>query len=72
VWLLVVTGLLERRDRDATAYLIEENHLPRQVGGRRLRLADAGRRRLVVLANERTRQVLRNIARVNNPDTLIG
>jgi hypothetical protein len=36
--LLALTGWLERRERDALAYLIEENRLlRRQLGGRRLR-----------------------------------
>src|SRR5579864_1666263 len=38
--LMVLTGWLERREREALAYLIEENRLlRRQLGGRRLRLA---------------------------------
>ncbi len=37
--LMVLTGRLERREREALAYLIEENRvLRRQLGGRRLRL----------------------------------
>jgi hypothetical protein len=31
--LLVLTGWLERREREATAYLIEENHLLRRQLG---------------------------------------
>jgi hypothetical protein len=39
--LLVLTGWLERREREAVAYLIEENRLlRRQLGGRRLRLRE--------------------------------
>ena len=49
--LLVLTGWLERREREALAYLIEENRLlRRQLGGRRLRLTDDDRRRLAVRA----------------------
>ena len=48
--LLVLTGWLERREREAVAYLIEENRLlRRQLGERRLRLTDDDRRRLAVL-----------------------
>jgi hypothetical protein len=37
--LMVVTGWLDRREREVLAYLIEENRLlRRQLGGRRLRL----------------------------------
>lgn len=40
----VLTGWLERREREAIAYLVEENRLlRRQVGGRRLRITDADR-----------------------------
>jgi hypothetical protein len=43
--LAVLTGWLERRERDAIAYLIEENRLlRRQVGECRLRITDADRR----------------------------
>jgi hypothetical protein len=45
--LLVLTGWLERREREAMASLIEENRLVRrQLGSRRLRLTDDDRRRL--------------------------
>ena len=43
VLLMVVTGWLERRERDAIGYLIEENRLlRRQLDGRRLRLTGDG------------------------------
>src|SRR5262245_26968922 len=39
MWLLIVTGWLDRREREMLAYLIEENRvLRRQIGERRLRL----------------------------------
>jgi putative transposase len=45
--LLVLTGWLEHREREAIGYLIEENRLlRRQLGGRRLRFTDDERRRL--------------------------
>lgn len=44
--LLIVTGWLDRREREMLAYLIEENRvLRRQMGGRRLRLTDDDRRK---------------------------
>jgi hypothetical protein len=47
--LVVLTSRLERREREAIAYLIEENRLlRRQLGGRRLRFTDGSRRRLAV------------------------
>jgi transposase InsO family protein len=43
----VLIGWLDRRERDAIAYLIEEHRLlRRQLGGRRLRLTDDDRRQL--------------------------
>jgi hypothetical protein len=70
--LMVVTGWLDRRERDAIAYLVEENRLlHRQLGGRRLRLTDADRRRLAALAHRLGRRVLRDVATVVTPDTLL-
>ena len=47
----VLTGWLERREREAIAYLIEENRiLRRQLGTRRLHLTDDDRRRLAARA----------------------
>lgn len=70
--LAVLTGWLDRREREALAYLIEENRLlRRQLGGRRLRLTDDDRRRLVARAYRIGRAVLRQIATVATPDTLL-
>jgi hypothetical protein len=49
--LSVLTGWLDRREREAIAYLVEENRLlRRQLGSRRLRLTDDERRRLAARA----------------------
>ena len=49
--LYVLTGWLDRREREAVAYLIEENRLRRrQLGPRRLRFTDDDRRRLAARA----------------------
>ena len=70
--LLVLTGWLERREREALAYLIEENRLlRRQLGGRRLRLTDDDRRWLAVRAFRVGRRALREIATIVTPDTLL-
>jgi putative transposase len=70
--LLVLTAWLERREREALAYLIEENRLlRRQLGGRRLRLTDDDRRRLAVRAYRLGRRALREIATIVAPDTLL-
>jgi transposase InsO family protein len=69
--LLVLTSWLDRREREAIAYLIEENRLlRRQLGGRRLRFTDDERRRLAVRAHRLGRQALRDIATIVTPDTL--
>ena len=66
----VLTGWLDRREREAVAYLIEENRLlRRQLGGRRLRLTDEDRRRLAARAYRVGRAALREIATLATPDT---
>jgi putative transposase len=68
----VLTGWLDRREREAVAYLIEENRLlRRQLGGRRLGLTDEDRRRLAARACRVGRAALREIATIATPDTLL-
>src|SRR5215467_2980615 len=68
----VMTGWLDRREREVVAYLIEENRLlRRQVGGRRLRFTDDDRRRLAARAYRVGRAALREIATIATPDTLL-
>ena len=68
----VLTIWLERREREAIAYLIEENRLlRRQLGTRRLRLTDDDRRRLAARAYRVGRAALREIATIATPDTLL-
>src|SRR4051812_34098357 len=68
----VLTGWLARREREAIAYLIEENRLlRRQLGTRRLRLTDDDRRRLAARAYRVGRATLREIATIATPDTLL-
>src|SRR6202162_1804565 len=70
--LCVLTGWLARREREAVAYLIEENRLLRhQLGTRRLRLTDDDRRRLAARAYRADRAALREIATIATPDTLL-
>jgi putative transposase len=70
--LLAVTGWLDRREREMIAYLIEDNRLLRQqIGRRRLRLTDDDRRRLAVRAYRLGRKVLRDVATIVTPDTLL-
>src|SRR5499427_7311879 len=68
----VLTGWLDRREREAVAYLVEENRLLRhQLGTRRLRLSDDDRRRLAARAHRVGRAALREIATIATPDTLL-
>ena len=68
-----LTGWLDRREREAIAYLIEENQLLRkQLGTKRLRFTDDDRRRLAVRAYRVGRATLREIATIATPDTLLG
>jgi hypothetical protein len=70
--LLTITGWLDRREREALAYLIEENRLlQRQVGRRRLRFTDTDRRRLAIRAHRLGRAALRDLATIVTPDTLL-
>jgi putative transposase len=70
--LMGLTGWLGRREREAIAYLVEENRLlRRQLGGRRRRLTDADRRRRAARAHRVGRATLREIASIATPDTLL-
>jgi hypothetical protein len=70
--LLGMTGWLERREREAVGYLVEENRcLRRQLGNRRLRLTDDDRRRLAARAYRVGRAALRDLATIATPDTLL-
>jgi len=70
--LCVLTGRLDRWEREGVAYLIEENRcLRRQLGTRRLRLTDDDRRRLAARAYRLGRAALREIATIATPDTLL-
>ena len=70
--LSALTGWLDRRERQAIAYLVEENRLlRRQLGTKRLRFTDDDRRRLAMRAHQVGRATLRAIATLATPDTLL-
>lgn len=70
--LAVLTDWLDRRERQAVAYLIEENRiLRRQLRGQRLRFTDNDRRQLAVRGHRLGRQALHQIASVVTPDTIM-
>ena len=67
-WLVGVN----RHQQDVIDYLREENRVLReQFGGKRLRLNDDQRRRLAVRAKKLGRKVLKEVASLVTPDTLL-
>jgi hypothetical protein len=71
VVLAVLMGWLDRRERQALAYLMEEDRiLRRQFGQQRILFTDADRRRLARRGNRLGRQVLRQMATIVTPDTI--
>ena len=72
IWFAVLLGWLDHQERDAIAYLMEENRILRaQLRGRRLRLTDGDRRRLAVPAFQLGQRALRQVATIVTPDTLL-
>jgi hypothetical protein len=72
MWLAVLIRWLGRQEREALAYLIEENRVLRaQLGGRRLRLTDDDRRQLARRPFRLGRRALRQVATIVTPDTLL-
>jgi hypothetical protein len=70
--LLTITGWLDCREREALAYLVEENRILRQqIGQRRLKFTDDDRRRLARRAHRLGREALRDLATIVTPDTLL-
>jgi hypothetical protein len=74
VWIVfaMLAGWLNRQQQDVIAYLIEENRTLRsQLGGRRLRLTDAQRRRLAQRGKRPGRRMLAEVATIVTPDTIL-
>jgi putative transposase len=70
--LLVFAGWVNREQEAVIAYLHEKNAVLReQLGGRRLRLTDAQRRRLAVKGRALGRKVLAGVAGTVTPDTIL-
>jgi hypothetical protein len=70
--LTALLGWLEREQCDVIAFLREENRaLKAQLAGRRLQLDDPQRRRLAVLGQRLGRAVLRDVATLVTPDTIL-
>jgi putative transposase len=70
--LTALLGWLEREQRDVIVFLREENRvLKAQLAGRRLHLNDGQRRRLAVLGQRLGRGILREVATLVTPDTIL-
>ena len=72
ILLVALAGWVNRHQLEVIAYLREENRiLQEQLGGRRLRLTDAQRRRLAVKGHRLGRRVLGQVATLVTPDTIL-
>jgi putative transposase len=70
--LIALGGWWSDQRRDAVEYLIEENRILRaQLRGRRPRLTDEDRRRLARRGHRLGRRVLRQVATIVTPDTIL-
>jgi putative transposase len=70
--LAALIGWLDHRRQEALADLIEENRILRsQLRGRRLRLGDDERSRLVVRGHRLGRRLLSPVATIVTPDTIL-
>ena len=70
---MAVAGWTNQRHLDAIDYLREENRVLReQLGERRLRLNDDQRRRLAAKAKRLGRSILKEVATIVTPDTLLA
>jgi hypothetical protein len=71
--LVALAGWVNQQQREVIDYLQEENRaLREQLGPRRLRFTDDQRRRLAAKAKTLGRRVLRDIATIVTPDTLLA
>jgi hypothetical protein len=72
VLLVTLAGWVNRHQQHVIEYLVEENRvLKEQVEGRRLRFTDDQRRRLAAKARRLGRRVLRQVATIVTPDTIL-
>ena len=72
VLLVALAGWVNRHQLDIIDYLRAENRvLKEHLGGRRLRLTDAQRRRLAAKGHGLGRRVLRDVATLVTPDTIL-
>ena len=68
-----IGGWINQRQQQVVEYLIEENRVLReQIGKRRMRFSDNQRCRLAARAKKLSRKVLRQIATIVTPETLLA
>jgi hypothetical protein len=68
----ILAGFLNRAQQDAIEYLREENRVLRDMlGKRRLRFTDSHRKRLAIQGRVLGRALLRGIATLVQPDTIL-
>src|SRR5213596_3318615 len=67
-----LAGWINRQQQEVIEYLVEENRvLIEQLRGRRVRLTDDQRRRLAARGHRLGRRVLRQVAAIVTPDTIL-
>jgi putative transposase len=72
VLLVTLAGWINRHQQHVIEYLVEENRvLKGQLNGRRLRLTDEQRRRLAAKGRRLGRRLLRQVATLVTPDTIL-
>ena len=70
--LIAVAGWMNQQQQFAIDYLREENRVLReQLGNRRLRLSNDQRRRLAAKAKRLCRRILKEVAGIVTPETLL-
>src|SRR3989442_281943 len=70
--LVTLAGWVNRHQQQVIEYLVEENRVLReQLKGRRVRLTDDQRRRLAAKGQPLGRRILRQVATVVTPDTIL-
>ena len=70
---VAVAGWINRQQQDVIAYIQEENRILRnKLKGKRIRFTDDERRRLAVKGKALGRKVLRQVASIVTPDTILA
>jgi hypothetical protein len=71
--LIILSGWVNRHQQKVIDYLIEENRvLKGKLGGKRIRLTDDERRRLAVKGKALGRKMLKEVASIAEPDTILS